>query len=107
MIIKEVQNYTQESNRWLIDNDLFNYALEITISHHENWNGTGYPNQLIGTQIPLSGRIVKIVDVIDALLSHRPYKIAWSWDEVKKNRRKVYCELKSNQVKEIISKTLA
>jgi putative two-component system response regulator len=51
-----------------------NVAREIIISHHEKWNGSGYPMGLEGTDIPLSGRIMAIADVYDALISHRPYK---------------------------------
>ena len=50
----------------------------IALTHHEKWDGTGYPNGLAGEDIPLSGRIVSVVDVFDALTSVRPYKEAWS-----------------------------
>lgn len=59
-------------------NDILQLAHQIALSHHEWWNGTGYPNQLAGTDIPLSGRIVAIADVFDALTHERPYKHAWS-----------------------------
>ena len=49
--------------------------------HHEKWNGTGYPHKLSGTDIPLQGRIMAIVDVYDALTSERPYKKAFSSEE--------------------------
>jgi putative two-component system response regulator len=49
--------------------------------HHEHWDGTGYPHGLAGTEIPLQGRIMAIVDVYDALVSWRPYKEAFSNDE--------------------------
>ncbi len=52
-------------------------AKEVAITHHEKWNGSGYPNGLKGDQIPLSGRIVAVADVFDALTSERPYKAAW------------------------------
>jgi len=49
--------------------------------HHERWDGTGYPHGLAGTDIPLQGRIMAIVDVYDALVSERPYKKAYAADE--------------------------
>ncbi len=51
---------------------------EIARGHHEHFDGKGYPEQLAGEQIPLSARIVAVVDVFDALLSKRPYKEPWS-----------------------------
>lgn len=61
--------------------DLLQLANEIALSHHEQWNGSGYPIGLSGSAIPLSGRIVAIADVFDALTSARPYKDAWEEDE--------------------------
>jgi putative two-component system response regulator len=49
-------------------------AMEIAGSHHEKWDGSGYPNGLAGTSIPLSARLMAVADVFDALLSRRPYK---------------------------------
>ncbi|MBT3316113.1 MAG: GAF domain-containing protein [Anaerolineae bacterium] len=53
-------------------------ALDIPYYHHENWDGSGYPQGLVGEEIPHSARIFSIVDVWDALLSDRPYRKAWS-----------------------------
>jgi len=52
-------------------------ALDIPHYHHEKWDGTGYPNGLKETQIPLNARLFSIVDVYDALTSDRPYRPAW------------------------------
>lgn len=53
-------------------------ALEIPYSHHEKWDGTGYPRGLTGEDIPLAARLFTVVDVWDALTSERPYRPAWS-----------------------------
>ena len=57
--------------------EILQLAQEIAISHHERWDGNGYPNKLKGEDIPLSGRIVSVVDVFDALTHERTYKKAW------------------------------
>ncbi|MCB8876464.1 MHYT domain-containing protein [Acidisoma silvae] len=62
---------------------LLDFAAEIALTHHEKWDGSGYPRGLRGEAIPLAGRIVAIADVFDALLSPRAYKTAWSAVEVK------------------------
>lgn len=53
----------------------------ISISHHEKFDGSGYPSGLKGEDISIFGRIVAVADVFDALTSHRPYKKAWSFDD--------------------------
>jgi PAS domain S-box-containing protein len=67
---------------------LLKLAEEIAASHHEWWDGNGYPDGLAGEEIPLSGRIVAVADVFDALTHDRPYKLAWSIaDSVAEMRR--------------------
>jgi HD-GYP domain-containing protein (c-di-GMP phosphodiesterase class II) len=53
-------------------------ALVIPRSHHEKWDGSGYPDGLAGEDIPLAARIFAFADVYDALTSDRPYRRAWS-----------------------------
>jgi HD-GYP domain-containing protein (c-di-GMP phosphodiesterase class II) len=55
-------------------------ANAVVSAHHEKWNGSGYPQQLAGEEIPLSARIFAVADVFDALCSKRPYKEPLSFD---------------------------
>lgn len=71
--------------RILGTNPFYEMAREISAAHHENFDGTGYPNKLVGENIPLSARIVKLADVFDALTTKRPYKEPWSMTEAFEN----------------------
>lgn len=72
------------------DSDLMKSAREIALTHHEKWDGSGYPYGLSGEAIPLAGRIAALADVFDALTSVRPYKKAWTVEAavglIKENR---------------------
>ena len=72
----------EKASRILDDyNYLLNLSCEIALHHHEYYNGQGYPARIAGQEIPLSARIVGLVDVFDALTSERAYKKAWSEQE--------------------------
>ena len=64
--------------------EILREARICAFSHHEKWDGNGYPEGLSGTDIPLYGRIAAVSDVFDALTSERPYKKAWSVDDTLK-----------------------
>lgn len=71
----------KEASRDLGENSFLKMAMEITLYHHEQWNGGGYPHGLRETEIPLSARIVTIADIYDALISKRPYKQPYTHEQ--------------------------
>ena len=73
-----MQEHTIAGERILPDRPYFAAARRVARSHHENWDGSGYPDGLAGDVIPLEARIVHLVDVYDALAAARPYKSAWT-----------------------------
>jgi len=73
-IIKRIEENTTES-------EFLMYAAALAGSHHEKWDGTGYPYGLKGAEIPLQGRIMALVDVYDALTNDRPYKEAFTHED--------------------------
>ena len=73
-----MQQHTLAGERILRPSPYFAQATRIARSHHENWDGTGYPDRLAGTDIPAEARLVHLVDVYDALTHPRVYKPAWT-----------------------------
>lgn len=71
-----------------------NMIASLILSHHERWDGSGYPNGLSGCNIPYLSRVIAVADSIDAMMSDRCYRKALSWsqclDELDKNRNKMY-----------------
>jgi putative nucleotidyltransferase with HDIG domain len=74
----EMQQHTLIGERILSDEPFFARARRIARSHHENWDGSGYPDATAGAEVPIEARIVHLADVFDALTSPRVYKHAWS-----------------------------
>jgi len=73
-----MRNHPQYAYEMLYPIKYLHPALDIPYSHHEKWDGSGYPNGLKNEEIPLAARIFAIIDVWDALNSERPYRPAWS-----------------------------
>lgn len=69
------------AERHLGENSFLRFAREIALTHHENWDGSGYPQGLKGKDIPLSGRLMALADVYDALISKRVYKSAFTQEK--------------------------
>ncbi|MEH6582443.1 MAG: two-component system response regulator [Halioglobus sp.] len=78
-----MQTHTDMGTRIIGDDpsELLRMARQVAATHHESWDGSGYPLGLKGENIPLVGRIVAIADVFDALTSKRPYKEAWTIED--------------------------
>jgi PAS domain S-box-containing protein/putative nucleotidyltransferase with HDIG domain len=76
-----MKQHTLFGERILSKRPFFERARRIARSHHENWDGSGYPDGLSGDRIPLEARIVRVADVYDALTTNRVYKQAWPSDQ--------------------------
>lgn len=64
-----------------IEMELISTAIKVAGSHHEKWDGSGYPRKLQGEDIPIEARIMAVADMFDALISDRPYKKGWTLEE--------------------------
>ena len=76
-----MKTHTTAGEKIMGNKPFYNVAREIARSHHERWDGNGYPDKLKGEEIPLPARIVIVTDIFDALTHERPYKPAWPVDE--------------------------
>ncbi|HUF39079.1 MAG TPA: HD domain-containing phosphohydrolase [Anaerolineales bacterium] len=80
---QQIKEHPQEGVRIIGEISLMREALPYIRSHHERWDGAGYPDGLSGVSIPIEGRMLAIVDVFDALTTDRPYRSALTVDEAK------------------------
>ena len=82
---EEIRQHTVRGHMMLAGSpsQLLQLAAQIALSHHERWDGKGYPHRLAGEAIPLAGRIVAVADVFDALVSERAYKKGWPLEKAR------------------------
>lgn len=78
---REIKRHPQIARDMLSNIQLLKESMDIPYSHHENWDGSGYPQGLKGEDIPLAARIFAVVDTFDALISDRPFRSAWPKEE--------------------------
>lgn len=93
------------------DSELLMLAQKIALTHHERWDGSGYPEGLKGVEIPIEGRITAICDVFDALTSERPYKKEWPVEkavaEINLNRGKHFDPILVDMFQKIVPDMLS
>lgn len=89
-----IRSHPEEANHILKKNKSMDYYRKIILQHHERMDGSGYPNKLKGEQIMMEARIMAVADVVEAMISHRPYRAALSQDqaleEIRANRSILY-----------------
>jgi HD-GYP domain-containing protein (c-di-GMP phosphodiesterase class II) len=91
---RQMEEHTLFAYRMLAPIEFLKPSLDVPRSHHERWDGRGYPDGLAGEEIPLQARIFTVVDQWDALSSNRPYHRAWTkakvTEHLRKNSGKIY-----------------
>lgn len=80
-----VKQHPSLGAQYLQSTDLFENVLPAVLTHHERWDGNGYPEGLKGEEIPISGRIVFVAEAFDAMTTARPFRTAKNFDVAKKN----------------------
>jgi len=79
--VQDIRRHPEISSYILADLDLPPIVKQMVRSHHERYDGDGYPDGLLGEEIPLAARILSVADALDAMTSDRPYRSALTWDE--------------------------
>lgn len=87
-------------------NDYFTYCYEICRYHHEKWDGLGYPDGLVGDEIPICAQVVSVADCYDALTSERPYKAAFTHEQAVEMIRTGACGSFSEEMMDCFSRVL-
>ncbi len=89
-----IKTHPDTAKRLLTSIDFLKSAVDIPYAHHEHWDGTGYPEGLVGDAIPFGARVFAVVDCWDVLRSDRPWRKAWTdenaWDFIEKNAGKLF-----------------
>lgn len=75
----QIKLHPQVGYNILMKSDKLTKIASMVLYHHERWDGGGYPQKLVGNEIPLGARIIAICDTIDAMTSNRPYRNSYSW----------------------------
>ena len=83
-----MQEHPNMAKRMLEDIEFLRPAIDIPYCHHEKWDGSGYPRGLKGMNIPFAARVFAVIDVWDALISDRPYRMGLPPDEVREQIEK-------------------
>jgi response regulator RpfG family c-di-GMP phosphodiesterase len=102
-----LRRHPENAHEWLAPISYLRPALDIPYSHHEKWDGTGYPRGIARDQIPLAARIFAAVDIWDALRFDRPYRKGWPDDKVIEHIRSLSGTHLDPQVVEVFLQTLA
>jgi len=99
-----MKTHTVEGERILSRKTSYQTAREIARSHHEHWDGSGYPDGLKGKAIPVAARIVTVADVFDGLIHARPYKEAWPLKKVLAEMKRLSGKMFDPEILEVFLK---
>ena len=101
-----MKTHTIAGEKILGNKPFYKTAREIARSHHERWDGSGYPDGLKKEEIPLSARVVSIADVFDALTHERPYKAAWPLEDTLTEMKKLSGKAFDSEILDVFFKII-